>query len=323
MAKAHTSTSSTSATAEMDPEDGDVSPAQSDESGSQDSDPQDNFQEVRNELAVQRRILRANRFSSPQAFLKARSVTTRGKEAKGNDIMQEKFNPRVLEHVASLWEKQAGKCHLSGLPLEWTEEAYVRKSPYLASVVKIVKGLPYGEGNQCLVCECMAMLVVAFESIDAVRNLAKEASAFLEFKHNNPGLTATEACRQWDVRESKRTSTQDWRPLTPYEHMRLADTFGSRRHTVDRRSPRSERQFAEHCVGLYEAQRGRCAITGTRLVLVYDASNLWCPSVDRIGTGPHIEGNVWITGWLINRGRGRWSADMFSSVLRIIARRIT
>jgi hypothetical protein len=326
MAKRPISTStssSTSTSAITDPgrEDNEISPARSDESGSQESDPQDDYREVCNELVAQRRALWVNRFASPQAFLQAKFANVRGAESRSNEIMQEKLNTRSLEYVAALWEKQEGKCYLSGLSLEWTEEAYVRKSPYMANVVKIIKSRPYGEGNQCVVCECIAMLVILFGGVDAVRNIAKESSAFLEFKHDNPGLTAIEACRRWDVRESKSTTVSDWKPLTPYERMRLADSFSARRHNDDKRSPRTERQFAEHCVGLYEAQRGRCAITGKRLVFSFDSSDRWCPSVDRIGKGPHIEGNVWITGWFINRARGSWPADVFSAVLRAIGRR--
>jgi hypothetical protein len=321
-----TTSTSTSAATEVDLEDGQISSPSSsaeDDQMQQPTPPSDpDYGPPTREQILMYKSIRTNRYASPQAFVQSRFARIQRGERTNKKVSQQKLDPRSLEYVASLWDKQRGRCALTGYALEWTEEAYRCDSPYMASTMRITRDLPYGVGNAMLVCECVKRLVASLGGVDAAIGVAKEARRFIEFKHAHPRLSTTEACALWDIEESKRQPNTAWIGLTDGEYSKLEHTFLVNHRKEEARSPRSEQQFACHCAGLYEGQRGRCAITGIRMRRAFGAGDPWGPSADRIDNSlRHIPGNAWITPWVINSGRGNTPADAFSAMLCAIALR--
>jgi len=217
-------------------------------------------------------------------------------------IAAERTDPVLVEHLCSLWKKQNGRCAVTGRQMLWSKED-VAAAPLDAVSISRLRLERYGErwtlGNVALTCAFVAT-ALSLMPLSVFLRCATRAAAFVEFKEGL--MTEGDALALWDDHLAETGEEPRWTRLSPHMRKRLVDFF-LRKETLapgeQPKSPRSAAEYAEHCADVFERQRGRCALTGVRIMGLFTESQLSgadLPSADRIDPGAgHVPGNVRIT----------------------------
>lgn len=93
---------------------------------------------------------------------------------KHNNIEGKNRDNLTRSHLLQLWERQGGKCAISGLPMTYKAKRGER-FPFNASIDRIAPGAPYEPENIQLVCTVINSLMKDFAKEDFIRVCAAVA----------------------------------------------------------------------------------------------------------------------------------------------------
>jgi hypothetical protein len=255
-----------------------------------------------------------HKYDSPQSFIRVKCVSTRKK--RDVNLSTYRSKPEVVDKIVSLWDKQQGKCALTGRSMVWRKEDIQRSPGSVISIGSIEGGHLWTEDTAILLC-AEARTLVHFLGMNTAINVARCAVPFIELCTSHPTLTREEQLCLWDGicashGETPWIFSQEIKNIVTrkFSDVRLYQTPGQK----DRRENGEELAYINYCVNIMGKQKGRCAITG--IPMDTTTWGVLKPSVDRIDcTKPHIEGNVQIVCYAINNARESQAIQQFWDLL--------
>lgn len=218
---------------------------------------------------------------------------------------------------------------ISGRPLLWKKDE-VRTARYDALNVGRLRLPRYGDewtiGNVLLVNEIVATGL----SVTSAQNLlfcAKHAAEFIKFKEKcDKSWSAERILGEYDEVRCALIAEPKWAGLTATKRAEIIHLF---KHKANRakHEPKQlreyRRMYSAHCADLFDAQRGRCALTGIRITDDFSLGGrvgLDIISADRLDDSVgHVIGNVRLVILEMNLIRRENPVEVFDAVMRNIA----
>lgn len=269
-----------------------------------------------------------HKFESPEWYVRLRCYSF--SKVFDPKVAAERTDPALVEHLCSLWRQQNGRCAVTGRQMFWRKEDVAAAPLDAVSISRLRHGERWERGNVALTCAFVATALALMDLSHFLRYAARTA-AYVEFKErtmtdedddNNLAL--------WDDYLAEMGEEPRWTGLSPQMRDRLVDFF-KRKETLapgeQPKSPRSAAEYAEHCADVFERQRGRCALTGARIMGLFSESALSgadLPSADRVDPGVgHVPGNVRLTTVSMNSLRQNFPPRVFCQFMIDAARPVT